>query len=69
VTAFWRWLTRPAISVADGLACVTLTLGADALKLGLHLSWPAILAIAWGGSAIALFGIGFIKGLVRSMRS
>lgn len=64
--AAWRWLTKPAISIADGLLIATATLTADALKLAWHLPWPAVLAIVWGIVAVALFGVGFAKGFGRS---
>jgi hypothetical protein len=67
--AFWRWLTSPVISVADGLIMATATISADALKLAWHLPWPAVLAIVWGAVAGALFGISFAKSLIRSIRS
>lgn len=38
------------------------------MKLGWHLPWPAILAIAFAATAAALCGIGFVKGLIRSIR-
>ena len=67
--AAWRWLTKPAISIADGLLIATATLTADALKLAWHLPWGAALAIVWGIIAVSLFGISFTKGLIRSIRS
>ena len=64
--AFRRWLTKPAISIADGIAIASLTLAADAIKLGWHLPWGIVLLIVWGATTAALFGTGFIKGFARS---
>ena len=66
--AFRRWLTKPAISIADGLMYTACTLGAEAMKLGWHLPWPAILAIVAGTTTATLFATGFVKGLTRSIR-
>ena len=67
--AFRRWLTKPIVSIADLLLLLTATIAADALKLGWHLPWPAILAITWGAGTAAFILIGFIKSLIRSIRS
>jgi len=64
--AFRRWLTKPVISIADGMAIASLTLAADAMKLGWHLPWSLVLVLVWGITALALFGTGFIKGFGRS---
>ena len=63
--AFWRWLTRPVISVADAMLMASCVLGADALNLSWHLPWPAVIAIVWAIVGAASFLIGFVKGLMR----
>jgi len=63
--AFRRWLAKPVISIADGRLLATATITADALKLGWHLPWPAILAIVWGATITAFILTGAIKGLHR----
>lgn len=63
---FWHWLTKPVISIADGLLIAAATLAADAMKLAWHLPWGVILAIVFAITAAALFAIGFVKGFGRS---
>jgi len=67
VKAFWRWLTQPVISVADGLLMAGTVLAADVMNLAWHLPWPAVVVIVSAIVAAALFGIGFAKGFARSM--
>ena len=67
--AFRRWLTQPVVSIADALILLTATVSADALRLGWHLPWPAVIAIVWGTGMGAFVAIGFIKGFIRSIRS
>ena len=62
---FWRWLRKPVVSIADGLLLITLTCGADALKLATHLSWGLVILTGWGAYAAAFFLIGFARGLRR----
>ena len=64
----WRWLARPVISVADAMLIATATLAADALKLGLHLPWPAVLAAVWGTLMVTFILISFTKSFIRSIR-
>ena len=66
MNAFRRWLTKPAISIADGIAIASLTIAADAIKLGWHLPWGIVLIIIWTTTTAAMFGTGFIKGFSRS---
>jgi hypothetical protein len=65
VRAFWRWLTRPVISVADTMLMASAVLGADALKLSWGLPWPAVIAIVWAIVGAAAVLVGFVKGLMR----
>ena len=62
---FWRWLSKPVISIADSLLLVTVVCAADAVKLGWHLPWWLVIITGWGGFTAAFFLIGFAKGLCR----
>lgn len=63
--AFWRYLTKPVVSIADAALMATAVVTADAFHLYLHLPWWAVLVIAWGGTILFAFGAGFVKGLAR----
>lgn len=65
--AFWRFLTKPVVSVADAALMATVVISADAMHLAWHLPWQAVLAIVWGGTVAAVFLIGFAKGVTRSV--
>lgn len=63
---FWRFLTRPVVSVADAALMATAVLAGDAMHLGWHLPWGVVLVIVWGVTIAAVFGAGFVKGFARS---
>ena len=67
VKAFWRWVTKPVVSVADAMLMATVVIAADAMHLAWHVPWWAILLIAWGGTVLFAFGAGFVKGFGRSV--
>ena len=64
---FWRFLTRPVVSVADAALIATAVIAGDVMHLGLHLPWGWVLVIVWAVTIAAVFGIGFVKGFCRSV--
>ena len=65
--AFWRFLTKPVISIADAALMATVVVTADELHVALHVPWWALLAVAWGGTILFAFGAGFARRFGRSV--